>query len=101
MESGDVQGETVESWKERLLEIARGCSSDDVWYMDETGIFWRALPDRGFGKKKSRSCKGGEKCKQRITVASVSRYKERPVGIWKSENPKVCRFRTIANRKRG
>lgn len=89
-ESGDVQGETVESWKERLLEIVQGYEKEDVWNMDETGIFWRALPDRGFGQK-SKSCKGGKKSKQRITVAffvSASGHKEKPVVIWKSENPR-------------
>lgn len=89
-ESGDVRGETVESWKERLPEIVQGYEKEDVWNMDETGIFWRALPDRGFGQK-SRSCKGGKKSKQRITVAffvSASGQKEKPVVIWKSENPR-------------
>ena len=89
-ESGDVQGETVQSWKERLPEIVQGYRSEDVWNMDETGIFWRALPDRGFGQK-SKSCKGGKKSKQRITVAffvSASGHKEKPVVIWKSENPR-------------
>ena len=33
-ESGDVQGETVDSWKERLPEILHGYDKDDVWNMD-------------------------------------------------------------------
>ena len=33
-ESGDGQGETVDSWKERLLEIIHGYDKDDVWNMD-------------------------------------------------------------------
>ena len=89
-ESGDVQGETVQYWKERLPEIVQGYRSEDVWNMDESGIFWRALPDRGFGQK-SKSCKGGKKSKQRITVAffvSASGHKEKPVVIWTSENPR-------------
>ena len=67
-ESGDVQGETVESWKERLPEIVQGYEKQDVWNMDETDIFWCALPNRGFGQK-SKSCKGEKKSKQHITVA--------------------------------
>ena len=39
--------------------------------IDETGIFWKALPDRGFGVK-GKSCHGGKKIKQRITVAFSS-----------------------------
>ena len=38
-ESGDVRGETVQSWKERLPEIVEGYEKEDVWNMDETGIF--------------------------------------------------------------
>ena len=50
-ESGDVSGETVESWKEKLPELARGYNKEDIWNMDETGCFWRALPDKSFGMK--------------------------------------------------
>ena len=85
-ESGEVQGETVDSWKERLPEIVQGYSKDNIWNMDETGLFFCALPDRGFAQK-SRSCKGGKKSKQRVTIAlfaSASGHKEKPVFIWKS-----------------
>ena len=34
----------------------------NIWNMGEMGLFWHALPNRGFGKK-SRSCKGGKKSK--------------------------------------
>ena len=42
-ESGDVQGETVSSWMERLPEILRWYAKDDIYNLDETGSFWRAL----------------------------------------------------------
>ena len=45
-----------------------GYKKEDVWNMDETGVFWRALPDSGFGQK-GKECKGGKKSKHRITVA--------------------------------
>jgi len=67
-ESGDVLGETVQSWKERLPEILRGYSKEDIWNIDETGVFWIALPETGFGQK-GKACRGGKKSKQRITVA--------------------------------
>ena len=50
-ESGDVHGKTVDSWKERLPEIIDGYAKDNIWNMDETGVFFTALPDRGFGAK--------------------------------------------------
>lgn len=89
-ESCDVQGDMVDFWKEWLPELIRGYSKDDIWNMDETGLFFRA---RGFAKK-SQSCKGGKKSKQRVTIAlfvSASRHKEKPVFIWKSENLRCLR----------
>ena len=50
--------------------------------MDETGVFWKALPDRGFGEKS----KGGKKSKQRIT-ASAAGTKEKAVVVWNAETP--------------
>ena len=93
-ESGDVEGTTVDSWKERLTEIVQGYEKDNIWNMDETGLFWYALPDKGFGQK-SKQCKGGKKMKQRMTVAffvNASGKKERPIVIWTSENPRCLRW---------
>ena len=63
-----VCGETVASWKERLPELLEGYSAENIWNLDETGCFWHALPEHGFGKKRSQ-CKGGKKAKQRFTIA--------------------------------
>ena len=87
-ESGGVQLSTVDSWKERLPELVESFKKDDVWNMDETGLFWRALPDKGFGER-GKACKGGKKSKIRITVAlfvTASGKKEKPIVIHKSEN---------------
>ena len=89
-ESGDVVGETIDSWKERLPEIVHGYSKEDIWNLNETGIFWQALPDRGFSEK-GKQCKCGKKSKQRITVAFIvtaTGKKETPVVIWKSKKPR-------------
>ncbi len=42
-ESGDVRGETVQSWKERLPEILRGYSKEDIWNIDETGCILESI----------------------------------------------------------
>ena len=89
-ESGEVRGETVESWKERLPELLHGYSSKNIYNLDETGCFWRALPDSGFGIK-GRQCHGGKKSKHRFTVALVANAegdKEVPIVIWKSDKPR-------------
>lgn len=45
-ESGDVNEETVTAWRERLVTLVRGYSVEDIWNKDETGCFFRALPDK-------------------------------------------------------
>ena len=92
-ESGDVSGETATSWKERLPEILRGYDAEDIYNLDETGCFWKALPDHGFVQKGGQ-CKGGKKSKQRFTIAflvSAAGDKEPPIVIWNRENPRCFR----------
>ena len=61
-----MQESTVDSWKERLPEIVSKYKKEDIWNMDESGVFWRALPEKGFGEK-GKICRGGKKSKLRIT----------------------------------
>ena len=90
-ESGDVSGLTVDSWKERLPEIMQGYSSDNIWNLDESGVFWKALPDKGFGQK-VKECKGGKRSKQCLTVTFIvngaGKSESKPIVIWRSENPR-------------
>ena len=44
-EGGDVPEETVLSWIERLQELTEGYSLENIWNMDESGCFFKALPD--------------------------------------------------------
>ena len=92
-ESGDVQGSTIDSWKERLPEIVSGYTKENIYNVDETRVFWRALPSKGFGEK-GKGCKGGKQSKHRITVAffvSAAGVKEKPIFIWKPANPRCLK----------
>ena len=94
-ESGDVNPETVFSWKERLPVIVSGYANEDIYNFHETGCFWRALPDRGFGQR-GKKCKGGKHAKQRFTIAllvNAAGGKEKPFVIWTSEKHKC--FKSI------
>ena len=71
-------------------ELLHEYASENIWNLDETGCFWRALPDHGFGRKGSQ-CKGGEKAMQRVTVALIvnaSGGKEAAIVVWKSAKPR-------------
>lgn len=50
-ESGDVSGETVQSWKERLLEIFSVYLKENTWNTNELEFFGKALPENEFAQK--------------------------------------------------
>ena len=62
--------------------------------MDESGCFFKALPDKGLVEK-GKEAKGGKKSKQRFTIASfVNAAGEKineSVVTWKNKKP--CCFR--------
>ncbi|XP_069105883.1 tigger transposable element-derived protein 7-like [Argopecten irradians] len=66
-ESADVDDDVVNTYKKRLPEIVCGYEPKDVFNCDETGLFFRILPDKTFAKK-GKSCKGGKLPKERLTV---------------------------------
>ena len=40
----DVSAETVSSWIERIQELTEGYSIENIWNMNKTGWFFKALP---------------------------------------------------------
>ena len=89
--------------------ILEGYSAQDIWNLDETGCFWRALPDKGFSQR-TKECKGGKKSEQRMTVTFIVGASEAmPIVIWKSEKPRCFKhvqkasflYSTSAKRKLG
>ena len=54
-EGGDVPEETVLSWIERLQELTEGYSSENIWNMDESGCFFKALLDADLVQKGKKS----------------------------------------------
>ena len=55
---GEVPEYTVCAWMEKLLELTRNCESADIWNMDETGCFFKDLPEKGLAEKKCQA-RGG------------------------------------------
>jgi transposase-like protein/uncharacterized membrane protein len=71
-ERQSVDEATTLSWTEEVLKptLAK-YKSVDVFNADETGLFWRLLPDKTFSFKNEK-CYGGKKSKERITVVVCS-----------------------------
>ena len=88
-EAADVNEEIVINWAQRLPNLCEGFSAEDIFNVDESGIFYKALPDRSLTLK-GEQCKGGKKAKERITVllcCSQTGEKLKPLVIGKAEKP--------------
>ncbi|XP_032227460.2 tigger transposable element-derived protein 6-like [Nematostella vectensis] len=99
-EDGDVSLETLESWNERVREITRGWKPENVWNMDETGSFWKGLPDSSLNERGKR-CNGGKSAKQRNAwafFANSTGEKEDPIVIGNAAKPRC--FKNMKNLKR-
>ena len=88
-----MSGVTVDTCLERIPELVSEYAIKDIWNLDDTGVFWRALPEQGFGQK-GKECRGGKKVRERVTVALIANAcgdKEAAVVIWKSAKPRCCK----------
>ena len=96
MESVDQDG--VNKWQnERLPTLLKEFQPVQIFNTDETGLFYRCLPDK-MHVSKNKKCAGGKLSKERLTVlvtASVTGEKLPPLVCGKSANPKC--FKNIMN----
>ncbi|XP_044124236.1 tigger transposable element-derived protein 6-like [Bufo gargarizans] len=92
--------------KDQLHVIAAGYADSDIYNMDETGLFFKAIPDKTLTVR-SAQCQGGNWAEQRLTVALCANLcgdKEPPLvihtgtghphstealGIWRHTNRKA------------
>ena len=67
-EAGAVDSQSFIDWQQQVLRpLLRQFSADDVFNLDETGLFWQLLPNKTMAFRGER-CTGGKKSKQRITL---------------------------------
>jgi len=100
-ESRNVDLEHTEQSKSSLKTLLVGYDLKNVFNMDETSFFFRALPDSTLSHVKQ-SCKGGKQRKDRITVVltcSALGEKLLPWIIDKSKNPRAFRRQDMSKLK--
>ena len=67
-ESKAVNTEDTDQWRNDILpKLLEGYRPKDVFNADETGIFWRLLPDKTLAFK-GETCSGGKRSKERVTA---------------------------------
>jgi hypothetical protein len=88
-ESRSVPPEVVTAWTARIPEIIERYGLDCIYNCDETGIFYRSLPERTLAGPKD-DCKNAKSSKERFTAlftVSATGEKLRPLVIGKSKMP--------------
>ncbi|KAE9546906.1 hypothetical protein FO519_009882 [Halicephalobus sp. NKZ332] len=91
-EGASVDLEVVENWRQEVLrDKLMKYPADDIFNVDETGLFWRIMPNRTLAFK-SEKCMGNKKSKERITIlvgANASGTEKLPLFvIGKSAKPR-------------
>ncbi|CAF4055160.1 unnamed protein product [Rotaria magnacalcarata] len=85
-ESRAVDQNIVEDWKTRLISMIEHYDPENIYNCDETGLFYKLMPDRSMTIDRIDS-KGGKKSKERYTVMLCSNWtgsnKLKPVVIVK------------------
>lgn len=94
-ESNDVREEDCEKWRKDVLpDLIQKYSERDVFNADETGLFFKCLPDKTLTFK-NMQCHGGKNSKQRVTLMLAANMdgseKLKILLIGKSEKPRCFR----------
>lgn len=66
-EADDVLVSTMKAWIERIPALVRGYKLENMWNMDELGVFLKIFPDKGLMEKAK--SKNRIKNKVRLTAA--------------------------------
>uniref|UniRef100_H3A4H9 HTH CENPB-type domain-containing protein n=1 Tax=Latimeria chalumnae TaxID=7897 RepID=H3A4H9_LATCH len=92
-ESASVPESMTENWNTCLPELIKNYLPEDIWNMDETGLFFRALPDKTLVVK-AEDCKRGKHSKEHLTVvicANIEGTFTKPWVIGKAQRPRCFR----------
>lgn len=90
-ESASVSTELCSEWKAKLKTIIQEYEAKNIFNADETGLFFKCLPDRSMCFK-GEKCHGGKSSKERITLLLAANMdgseKLKPLMIGKSAKPR-------------
>ena len=63
----------INDWKNKLSNILKTYSPDQIYNADETGLFFRLLPDKTF-EFKDVKCQEGEAKQRQINCSCLCKY---------------------------
>lgn len=99
-----VQGEAASADEKAATEFPKalaeiieegGYSAQQVFNVDETGLFWKRLPNRTYIAKEEKSAPGHKVGKERLTLLlggnTAGDYKLKPMLVYQAENPRALK----------
>ena len=103
-EADDASITTVKALMEKLPELIKGYLPEDILNMDELGLFFKTLPQKGLAENGTKG-QGGKQNKKRCTIAlfvcaNGSKVCE-PIVKWRSKKPRCFRNLTSISRPYG
>ena len=63
----DLDLSDMTGWKDRLSVILKSYHANDIYNADETGLFFKLMPDTTL-ELKNVQCQGGKQSKERLTM---------------------------------
>ncbi|KAL4141823.1 hypothetical protein QTP88_004380 [Uroleucon formosanum] len=90
-EASAIDRIAVEDWKKKLPNVIDKYEKRDIFNADETGLFFRVLPNKTMTFK-NETCSGGKVSKDRLTVllcCNIIGEFERPLVIGKAKRPRA------------
>ncbi|XP_066956270.1 tigger transposable element-derived protein 1-like [Macrobrachium rosenbergii] len=96
-EAASADSVAAESFPSGLNEIIRedGYTADQVFNVDETGLFWKRMPNHTHISKEERSAPGHKAGKERLTLLfganASSDLKLKPLLVYLAENPRALK----------
>lgn len=94
-ESASADAIAAKNYPEVLKEIIRngGYCPEQVFNVDETGLYWKRMPDRTFISRDEKSASGYKVSKERLTLLlggnASGDFKLKPLLVYMSENPRA------------
>ncbi|XP_042226453.1 tigger transposable element-derived protein 1-like [Homarus americanus] len=93
-----MAAKTFPAESKAILE-EQGYKPEQVWNMDETGLFWKKTPQRTFIAQEERRAPGFKAAKDRCTVlfcGNAAGHLIRPGFIYKSKKPRAFKHRDMS-----
>ncbi|XP_064090914.1 tigger transposable element-derived protein 1-like isoform X2 [Macrobrachium nipponense] len=94
-EVASADEEAAERFPGCLAEIIRegGYTADQVFSVEETGLFWKRMPSRTYISKEEKTAPGHKVSKERLTLLLGSNasgdFKLKPLLVYLAENPRA------------